>query len=75
MCGTWLTMATAASWSSRRSDTTRASMPVTSSWSFWKCSGTVASSGQSIQLLPSNRSGRAPAMPLCSEPAMGWPGT
>ena len=75
ICGTWLTMATARSCSSRRSDTTRASMPVMSSWRRWKCSGTVSASGQRIQFVPLNRSARAPSMPFCSDPVMGWPGT
>ncbi len=74
MWGTWLTMAMAASCSSRRRDTTRDSSPVMNSCMAWKSSGAVRSSGQRIQFAPSNRSARAPAMPFCSEPAMGCPG-
>ena len=46
-----------------------------SSYMRGKCSAGVPASGQSIQCAPLNRSGRAPSMPLLSEPAMGCPGT
>ena len=75
MCGTWLTTATASSWSSRGRAITRAPSDVTSSCRRGKCSAGVAASGQSIQCAPWNRSARAPSMPFFSEPAMGWPGT
>ena len=75
ICGTWLTTATASSWSSRGSAMTRAPMEVTSSCRRGKCSAGVSASGQRIQCAPLNRSGRAPSMPFTSEPAMGCPGT
>ena len=38
-------------------------------------SGSVLAVGVSTQVAPTNRSGSAPATPICSEPAMGWPPT
>ncbi len=73
--GTWDTIATSVSCCC--GDRARISAPrlVTTAWRRAYASGSVLVVGVSTHVAPTKRSGSAPSMPTCSDPAMGWPPT
>ncbi len=72
-CGTCETTATNPSWWSGASAITSAPRPVMTDRSRAKDVSSVVPVGVSTQTAPAKRSGSAPSIPSCSEPAMGWP--
>ena len=74
-CGTCDTVATSVSCCSGDSATTSAPRLVTTARTWAKASGSVSPVGVRTQVAPTNRSGSAPSIPTCSDPAMGWPPT
>ncbi|MNO77004.1 hypothetical protein D3C76_680990 [compost metagenome] len=74
-CGRWLVAASTSSWRSTGMCSTSASSARHRRSTLARASGSVSGSGVRMTLWRRNRVALEASTPLCSDPAIGWPGT